>query len=62
MQNQVKNKQVKNTFYLKSKLNQVSILDLPDWQLLCKVSENATLNLIYVRIWKIIPYFQANPY
>ena len=62
MQNQVKNKQVKNIFYLKSKLNQVSILDLSDWQLLCKVSENATLNLIYVRIWKIIPYFQANPY
>ena len=30
MQNQLKNKQAKSLFYLKSKVNQVSVLVLPD--------------------------------
>ena len=39
----LKNKQAKY-IYLKSKLNQVFVLALPDWQLLCRVSENALLH------------------
>ena len=39
----LKNKQAKNIFYFKSELNQVFILAFPDWQLLCQVSESATL-------------------
>ena len=31
IQNQLKKKQAKNTFYLKSKLNQVFVLALPDF-------------------------------
>ena len=42
----LKNKQAKNIFYLKSKLNQVFVLALPDWQLLCQVLENAILHPI----------------
>ena len=45
MQNQLK-KQAKNIFYLKSKLNQVHVLALPGWVLLCQVSENAILHSI----------------
>ena len=41
-----KNKQAKNIFYLKSKLNQVSVLALLNWQMLCHVSENAILHAI----------------
>ena len=41
-----KNKQAENTFYLKNKLNQISVLALPEWQLLCQVSENAILHPI----------------
>ena len=41
-------KQAKNIFYFESKLNQVSVTALPDWQLLRLVSENAILHpLIY---------------
>ena len=46
IQSQLKNKQDKNIFYLKSKLNQVSVLALPECQLLCQVSENAILHTI----------------
>ena len=40
----IKKKQAKNIFHLKSKLNQVSVLALADWQLLCQLSENAVLH------------------
>ena len=40
------NKNKKQMFYLKSKLNQEYVLALPDWQLLCQVSENAILDPI----------------
>ena len=33
-------------FYLKIKLNQVSVLAFPDWQLLCQVSENPIIHRI----------------
>ena len=33
----------KTFFYLKSRLNQVSVTALPDWQLLHQVSENTIL-------------------
>ena len=46
IQSQLKNKQDKNIFYLKSKLNQVSVLALPECQLLGQVSENAILHTI----------------
>ena len=35
---------INSIFYLKSKLNQVSVIALPDWQLLCQVPENAILH------------------
>ena len=34
-----KKKQAKNIFYIKIKMNQVSVLVLPDWKLLCQASE-----------------------
>ena len=46
IQNQLKNKQAKNIFYQKSKLNQVSVLVLLDRQLLCQVQQNAILHPI----------------
>ena len=46
IQSQLKNKQDKNIFYLKSKLNQASVLALPECQLLCQVSENAIMHTI----------------
>ena len=52
LQNKItfKNKQAKNIFYLNSKLNQVCLIVIPDWQFLHQVSEIAILTL------------QANPY
>ena len=41
-----KNKQIKNIFSLKRKLNQVSFIGLPDWPLLRQVLENVILYLI----------------
>ena len=35
---------INSIFYLKSKLNQVSVIALADWQLLCQVPENAILH------------------
>ena len=43
--NCIKKQTSKNIFYSKSKLNQAFVLALPDWQLLCQVSENAILLL-----------------
>ena len=42
----LKTKTSKNIFYLKIKLNQVSAIALPDWQLLRQASENAILRPI----------------
>ena len=38
-----KNKQVKNIFFLKSILNQVSVIALPEQQLLRQLSQNAII-------------------
>ena len=38
--------ELKNIFYLKCKLNQVSVIVLPDWHLLRQVSENVNLDPI----------------
>ena len=43
---QYKNKQAKNIFSLKSKFSQVSVVALPDWQLLHQVLENEVLHPI----------------
>ena len=47
-------------FYLKSKLNQVSTIALPDQQLLHKVLENAIL--CPIKYWYLENCLQANPY
>ena len=52
----------KNVFYLKSKLNSVSVIALPDWQLLYQYQKIQFCIQLYIDIWKIIPYLQANPY
>ena len=45
--NCIKKQTSKNIFYSKSKLNQAFVLALPDWQLLCQVS-NSTSNYILI--------------
>ena len=42
-----KSNQAKKFLYLKGKLNQVSVIALLDLQLLCQVSEDGSLHLIY---------------
>ena len=41
-----------NIFYLKSNFNQVSVIALPNWQLLHQVSENAKLAIVTPSIRK----------
>ena len=62
-----KNKQATKIFYLKSKLIQVHVKALPDWQLLHQVLEmqfcivqNAKMQSY--NIWNIIAHLQANSY
>ena len=45
-----KNQQIKNILYLKSKLNQISLIALTDWQLLRQVSKkrNSVSNYIFI--------------
>ena len=49
-------------FYLKSKLKEVSVIALPDWQLLHQYQKMQFGIQLYIDIQKIIPYVQANPY
>ena len=35
---------------------------LPEWQLSRQASENVILHQLYIDIWRIIPFLQANPY
>ena len=47
IQNQLqKQTRKQNIYYLKIKLNQVSVIALPGWELLRQVSENAILPVI----------------
>ena len=45
-------------------MNQVFVLALPGWQLLCQyLKMQLCIELsVYIDILKIIPYLQANPY
>ena len=58
----LKNKQAKNIFYLKRKLNQVSVKVLPVCNCYARYQKMQFCIQLYVDIWKIVPYLQANPY